>query len=86
MSSGGKSLVPRGGFTSTTDAPSDGSTGEEGSPFSTVDEDGAEAKSRWWRRGREEVRKVGLGPRGKRGRRRRRRWWRSDADAEAAMD
>jgi len=85
MSSGGKSLVPRGGLTSTT--PSASPFVEAASPWVSVDEDAAEEKRRqrlWmWRREKEPPRQVGL--RGKRGRRRRR--WRSDGgDDHAAID
>jgi len=84
MSSGVKSLVPRGGLTSTT--PSASPCVEEASPWVSVEEDAEEKRRRrpWmWRREKEPARQVGL--RSKRGRRRRR--WRNDGDDDnAAID
>lgn len=84
MSSGGKSLVPRGGLTSTT--PSASPCVEAMSPWVSVEEDAAQEKRRqrlWMWRRKEPARQVGL--RGKHGRSMRR--WRSDGgDDHAAID
>jgi len=84
MSSGGKSLVPHGGLTSTTASASP--CVEAASPWVSVEEDAEKKRRRrpWmWRRENETARQVGL--RSKRGRRRRR--CRSDGDDDnAAID